>query len=208
MIAFASADNRYVIKFFNPMQPLKKKWYTKLRYWRRYSSLKWLKREWLGKKCRLEKLFRRHKIASELLKKETGLVFVHIAPSKRVCHQISVIDIKGKKHLINLANAPFVLQKKATLVPQYLNSLISENRIEEASEAIKRMEALFEKRLSLGITDRIQTMENNYGFVGNQPIQIDVGRIRVDSTLKKEEERQRILSNFHSWIASKYSSLE
>ncbi|NGX47898.1 MAG: hypothetical protein K1000chlam3_01283 [Chlamydiae bacterium] len=207
MIAFASADGKYVLKFFNPMRPLKKKWYTNEKYWKRYSSLKWISREWFGKKARLKKLFKRHKLAYELLQEETGLLFVHLRPSKRICHLVSVTDKWGKEHRISLAETPFILQKKAQLVPSYLQQLMQENKSDEIKQALARIEALFERRLQVGITDRIQTMENNYGFVDGKPIQIDVGRIRYDPTLNIEEERARILTNFHTWIKSNYDHL-
>lgn len=207
MVAFVSEDQKYVLKLFNPMRPLQKKWYTKWKCWKEYSSLKWLKREWLGKTEKLKKLFKRHKIAYELLKDETGLEYVHLAPSKQVCHYMTVIDEKGKKIPFHLANTPFVLQKKATLVPIYLNGLIQTNRIEEAKIALKQIENLLEKRLEMKITDRIQTMYNNYGFVDDRPIQIDVGRIRICEAFDVSEEKERIFKNFQTWAAEHYDYL-
>jgi len=206
MIAFVSEDDKYVLKFFNPMRPLKAKWYTNTKYWKRYSSIKWISREWFGKKMRLKKLFVRHKLAYDLLKSETGLIFAHLSPKKRVCHLVSIKDKHGKQHLVPLSSTPFILQEKAQLAASYLETLIQENRIVEAKQALLAMESLFEKRLELGITDRIQTMENNYGFVNGKPIQIDVGRIRQDPELKYEEEKERILNNFRSWAEGKVNS--
>lgn len=210
MNAFESADGTVVLKLFNPMRPLKKGWYKRWKYWQRYSSIKWISREWFHKKERLEKLFTRHKIAFEKLKDETGLVFVHLTPSKRVNHLVTVIDNKGKTHILELGNTPFVLQEKAKLVPVYLNELVGKNALDEAKRAISSLKNLFERRIALGITDRIQTMENNYGFVGNKPIQIDVGRIRIDESLfeNPNEERSRILNNFQSWYETKYPALQ
>lgn len=207
MVAFLSQDQKYVLKLFNPMRPLDKNWQKQGKYWRRYTSLKWLKREWLGKKNRLTKLFKRHKLAYELLKEETGLVFVHLKHSKRICHCITLIDQEGKQIPIHLANTPFVLQKKADLVPVHLNHLLQENRFEEAKEGIVLIQKLLEKRIQLGITDRIQTMENNYGFVDGKPIQIDVGRIRWNKELDKAAEKERILCNFQAWVSAKYAAL-
>jgi hypothetical protein len=201
MIAFESADGNYVLKLFNPMRPLKKQWYTRWKYWKRYSSLKWISREWFQKKARLKKLFLRHNLAFERLPEETGLLFVHLNPSKRVCHYVHLTDRKGKTHILALETTPFVLQKKAVLAATYLKQLDQKG----VMQAIYEMEKLFDKRLRVGITDRIQTMENNYGFVNGKPIQIDVGRIRFDPDLidHPEEERERILSNFHAWVEGK-----
>ena len=210
MTAFESEDGLYVLKLFNPMRPLKKKWYTNWKYWRRYSSIKWISREWFQKKTRLKKLFVRHQIAHEFLRDETGLVFVHLSPSKRICHYVHVTDQRGRIHVVALENTPFILQEKAVLVPRYLNHLVKENRFEEAHAAVSRLQTLLEKRISVGITDRIQTMENNYGFVGKKPIQIDIGRIRFNPELIKnpEEERLRILGNLNTWLTENYPHLQ
>ncbi|NGX38164.1 MAG: hypothetical protein K1000chlam2_01336 [Chlamydiae bacterium] len=209
MMAFESEDGCYVLKLFNPMRPLKKNWHTKWKYWKRYSSIKWISREWFQKKARLKKLFVRHQMAYEFLREETGLIFAHLSPSKRICYFVHVTDHHGRIHVLALENTPFIIQEKAILVPRYLNNLVKTNRLEEANAAVIRLEKLLEKRISVGITDRIQTMENNYGFVGEKPIQIDIGRIRFNPELIKnpEEERLRILGNLNSWLTENYPHL-
>ncbi len=209
MAALESEDHQYVLKLFNPMRPLKKKWYTNWKYWQRYCSIKWISREWFHKNARLKKLFDRHEIAYGKMREEAGLIFLHFSPSEQVNQKISVRDNQGKKHILDLRKTPFVLQRKATLVPQYLNRLIQLGELEKAKRAVASMEKLFEKRFEEGITDRIQTMENNYGFVGENPIQIDVGRIRLDPQLQQGnlEEKKRILENFQTWIQTHYPAL-
>lgn len=203
MVAFVSEDGRYVLKLFNPMRPLKKNWYTRWKYWQRYSSLKWISREWFGKKGRLEKLFRRHKIAFENLKEETGLIFVHLHPSKQVHHRICITTPKKGKEILDLTDTPFVIQERAVLVPQYLSQLSPE----EGKKAIAHLEAFFRKRTEKGLTDRIQTMENNYGFVGEKPIQIDFGRLRYEPEMEKEQELRRIIDNLQRWVQDKFPTL-
>lgn len=209
MVAFESSDKKHVLKLFNPMRPLKKKWFTKWKYWKRYNSLKWIKREWFQKEKRLQKLFERHQLAFEKIRLETGLEFVHLKPSKRVCHLVHLTDNRGRKQIVSLADTPFVLQEKATLVPDHLKALLAKGDLPGAADAVAKLKNLLQTRLEAGITDRIQTMWNNYGFVGNRPIQIDVGRIRFDAALleKKEEESQRITQNLDNWISDAYPQL-
>jgi len=210
MVALESADGKYVIKLFNPMRPQKRQWYRRWDLWKRYSSLKWISREWFQKKARLAKLFKRHKIAFEHLQNETGLLFVHLAPSEKVIHYLHMTDEKGKNHILTLADTPFVLQKKAILVPSYLQSLIEKGEEAKAEEAIHKLENLFAKRLALGISDRIQTMHNNYGFVGDEPIQIDVGRINIEEEFLEnpEKEQARLVDNLHMWVDTRFPNLD
>jgi len=209
MVAYESEDGKVVLKLFNPMSPLKKGWYTRWTLWKRYSSLKWFSREWLSQKERLFKLFKRHKIAFEHLQDETGLLYVHLSPSEKITHYLHLTDQHGKKHILPLENTPFVLQEKAVPVPTYLTQLLNNHEIEKAALAIGRLEALFEKRTELGITDRIQTMHNNYGFVGDKPIQIDVGRIHMNEELipDKEAEKRRLNESLHSWVSAHFPQL-
>ncbi len=206
MTALESADGKYVLKLFNPMRPLKHKWYMELKWWKQCSSLKWISREWFHKKERLEKLFKRHQLAYDHLREETGLLFVYLSPSEKISHYVRITDNRDKLHTLSLHNTPFVLQERATLVPQYLHELIESEKIDEANRAVERIEELFIKRLEFGITDRIQTMENNYGFVGEKPIQLDVGRIRIEPDLQESPnaEKARILGNFRSWLQEHY----
>lgn len=209
MTAFVSYDGQYVLKVFNPMRPLKKEWYKKGKYWKRYSSLKWIKREWFTKEARLQKLFTRHKLAYEKLRKETGLLYVHLAPSTHLNQSIRIKDKEGKEHILSLSKTPFVLQKKAILAHEHLSSLLSKGERKRARKAVASMEQLFQTRTQKGITDRIQTMENNYGFVGDLPIQIDVGRIVFDETLSNAPEREtnRVINDFRIWTHKTFPQL-
>lgn len=209
MTAFESADGNFVLKLFNPSRPLQKHWYLDWKNVKRLFSINGISYKWFQKDSRLEKLFFRHQIAFSVLREETGLLFVHLFPSDRISHFVHVTDKNGKKHILSLNTTPFVLQKKAVLAATYLDKLMQENKVEEAKEAIARIEQLFAKRLQLGITDKNQTMWNNYGFISNQPIQIDVGKIRIDPILLQQpaEEQKRILDNFHSWLSTRYPGL-
>jgi hypothetical protein len=206
MTALISADGNYVLKLFNPRVPKRGKWYLDWKHWKKTYSLKWIKQEWFQTDERLEKIFARHKIAFSLLRDETGLLFLHLTPSDKISHFVHVTDKRGKTHILNLNKTPFVLQKKAILAADYLNTLVQENKITEAKEAIARIEKLFARRIEVGITDPNQTMHNNYGFIDGRPIQIDVGRISFNSE-PANDEQDRILNNFHTWLKQLYPSI-
>lgn len=202
MTVFESRDKKDVIKFFNPMRPLKKEWYLKPKLWLRYCSFKWIFRERFHRHARIKKLFIRHKMAYEHLKTETGIEYVHLSPSELIHQNLKVIDNKGNSHIVSLTRTPFVLQKKAELVMDRLTRLRQQKKTKEAHAQIEALRQLFIRRTKMGITDRIQTLHNNYGFVGDQPIQIDVGRIRYDEKIKQfpDAECQRILQNLDAQL--------
>lgn len=206
MTAFASEDGNYVLKLFNPMRPLKPNWYRHFSRWRQYSSLKWISREWFGKKARLKKLFLRNRLAYEKLKDETGLVYAHLKPSKKICHYIHITNKKGEIDVLCLEKTPFVLQKRAELVPERLRRLMKENDEEGLEQMKQALETLFARRIEEGITDRIQSLCNNYGFVGERAIQIDFGRIRYEPEMEKREERARIMNGLNEWLTQNVPS--
>jgi hypothetical protein len=200
MTAFASDDGKYVLKLFNPMRPLKPKWYRHLSRWQQYSSLKWISREWFGKQARLKKLFLRNKIAYERLKEETGLIYVHLTPSDAICHYIHLTNKRGDVEVLSLEKTPFVLQERAELVPHRLHMLARKKDTQGLSDAKKALETLFTRRIEEKVTDRIQTLSNNYGFIGDRAIQIDFGRIRLDPEMETKAEQERIMHNLNQWL--------
>ncbi len=200
MTAFASDDGKYVLKLFNPMRPLKPKWYRYLSRWQQYSSLKWISLEWFRKQARLKKLFIRNKIAYEKLKEETGLIYVHLAPSDSICHFLHITTKRGNIEVLSLEKTPFVLQARAELVPHRLHMLARKNDTQGLNDAKKALETLFTRRIEEKITDRIQTLSNNYGFIGDRAIQIDFGRIRLDPEMETQAEKERIMNNLNQWL--------
>ena len=99
--AFASKDGKWVVKFFNHK-------YFKLPFWAAAFPKEKAKRE-------KRKLFylNSYRIASKLLKEETGLVYLHQGWNLSPLPQLAATDPMGISHWINLNDIPFVLQKKS-----------------------------------------------------------------------------------------------
>jgi hypothetical protein len=200
MTAYESENHDYVIKFFNPRPPLKEEWFHRYKKIKHFCTLKWFSRAYFRKEERLHKIFQRHKIAFNELREETALVYVHLNKSTAIKHTLEVIDQKGIAHSLDLENVPFALQKKVKLAGSHLRYLNDQNDIEGIRKAFRELEQLFTSRSNKKFTDRIQTLNNNYGFLGDQAIQIDFGRIWKDETLNPEEETEKILSAIkNSW---------
>lgn len=202
-IAFVSEDHNYVLKFFLVRSMHGKKRYPipKPTHWipshRR-------KRHERRKKIYRRSLFRtmKHYIAAfELLKEKTGLIALHLKASDEALPTVRLFDAAQKEHYIDLNRASFVLQKKALLVKEKLSQLSST----EKSKAIRMLEEFFEARARAGFIDveRSFMIEANYGFLGDAPIQLDVGNIEYLEELKAspEEEISRMHSLLHDWAS-------
>jgi hypothetical protein len=190
MTVYESADHKYVIKFFNPRSVIKENWFHQFSKLRRFNSLKWITNTYFRQKQRLQKYFLRYEQAFKDLKEETGLVYAHLDPSTTLSQTIEVVDKEGNLHQIPLDAYPFVLQKKVELTMAHLGRLKKEGKLEEAKESVRQIYALFLSRAQKGYTDRLQTLDKNYGFFEGKAVQLDVGRIRkVELDTHKEVER-------------------
>jgi hypothetical protein len=200
MTAYESSDHVYVLKFFNPRGRLKEKWFHDLNELKFLCSLKWLSSAYFRRSERLTSLFERYAIAFKEMKEEAGLVYVHVNQQTALNQIVKVVDKGGAIYFVNLKDTPFVLQRKAELAGERLIRLQKQNDRKGMKKALAQLKALFVLRASKGITDRIQTLHNNYGFVGNKAIQIDVGRIRLDEQVKRDPQAEvdRILSNIQA----------
>ncbi len=195
MTAFESEDGKYVLKFFNPRRPLKKEWFFRLKKLGQFCSLKSIKDTYFRKKDRLSKLFHRYQMAFDELKEESALIYVHIHPSSGWDQRTKIKDINGREELVSLSNTPFILQKKVILASDALRQSIAKGETEKTRELIQQLVTLFKSRVSKGFTDRIQTLHNNYGFIDGHAVQIDLGRIKKNSTIFQDPkpELERVL---------------
>ena len=163
-IAFQSEDGKHVLKVFK-MHRLTPSFADQLcphMMRRRLRNLRWV--------------FNGHKHAYEMFRKESGLVWIHLAKTQTFHHTITLLDEQGKQHLLDVDQAEFVLQEKAELLFDHLKRLYNEGKHEQAEEAIASMLQFIQQRASQGFADRDKGISGNYGFVEGRPIQVDLGR--------------------------------
>ncbi len=196
MTAYLSEDERFVIKLFNPRLPLNTKHFSSVKRILHFCSLHWLSSAYFHRQQRLEKLFKRYQIAANALREETGTVWVHLQPDTALGKIARIFDRDGTAYEVSLDAIPFVIQYKADLAGERLGQLIEKGDSEKLRDAALRITTFFTQRAHKGYTDRIQTLHNNYGFIGEQFVQIDPGRILFDPEVveNSEKEVERILS--------------
>jgi hypothetical protein len=168
---FASEDGKYVIKFFRI-----KRLVPKLIHSFRPKKI-------ANRQRNLHLLFNAYKLAYERFRQEAGLLFIHLNPSNHLKITLHVQDRKKKEHAINLDEVQFVVQEKAEILHHRLGRLKAEKKFEELQKATSAFLSLVKYRIDAGITDLDKTITINYGFVGDRPVQIDVGRICVGQQL-------------------------
>jgi hypothetical protein len=163
--AFESEDGKYVIKFFrmNHLIPRTIHFFRPKKFEKRKSNL--------------QLTFSAYKLVYEKFREETGLHYIHLNKSSHLKTLLHVTDQKNKEHAIDLDQVPFIVQDKAELLQHRLHRLKAEEKFEELEVTVDRFLDLVRHRIELGLTDLDDGIENNYGFVGDRPIHLDVGKV-------------------------------
>jgi len=206
---FFSDDGRYAIKFFKQrlFQPP---------IWLNIPLVPWLFPKYAAKKKwqredKLKRDFSSYVLAFKELKTETGLLYVHLNKTSHLKEKTKLIDRLNICHLVDLNQFDFVLQRKADLVYDRIVRQMNEGNIEEAKKTISRILDFISSRCKKGFHDRDPNIRTNCGFIDDQPIKIDVGRISKEEKFKNDEYRikelEKIAHPFKLWLKQCYPLL-
>ncbi len=185
---FASEDGQYVIKFFRHD-------HLGAAFWSN-----WLPGKKAKKTTKLHKDFLSYKIAYEVLREETGLIFLHLNKTKNFQQTLDLVDKLGIHHPIDLDKYEFLIQKRASLLYTALDQMIEQNRLEDAKETLSKLVLLLARRAKQGISDKDPDLNTNFGVIGTEPIQIDVGRFRKAPSRLDKNEIIRITDHLHQHL--------
>lgn len=178
--AFESSDGKYVIKFFKMRRftpDLIDCLCPHLAY-RRIKNLRWV--------------FNGYKMAYDQFREDTALIYIHLAKTNDLHQSIEVMDEAGQSHFIDLDQTEFVVQEKAELIFDHLRRL----NLAERQKAISSVLSLVQRRIDKGYADRDNAVSNNYGFVGDRPIQLDIGRLYEGT---RENQLEHVKNRIQLW---------
>lgn len=206
---FFSKDGKYALKL------LKQRMYT-IPLWFNITPLPFVldrykqkKRALIRDKCRRD--FTSYKIAFEELQDLTGVVYIHLHPTDTLKMNLHISDKLGITHQIDLDKIDFVLQRKAEPPLSRIQRLMETRDLEGAKRSISSLVTLIVERCKRGISDKDSSIDTNCGFLGNDAIKIDVGRlgrdINVATSDRCKEELVKILTPFKEWLAFRYPDL-
>src|ERR1700738_3697552 len=105
--AFASGDDKYVIKFFKMHKIIPKNWLRDFPFslFEKYRLENVEKRQDV-----FETFFKSFKDAYEHLREESGLIYLHLNKTVDLKKKITVINYEGEKNLIDLDSKEFIVQ--------------------------------------------------------------------------------------------------
>lgn len=203
-VAFESEDHQYVLKFFltKSLRGLRKYPLPKPTHWIPSHREK---RASERKQRRVRDLFttlRNYAIAFPRMQEKSGIIALQLRPSEGHLPTALLYDAAGNKHLVDLNRAAFILQKKAvTLTNKFKDPLPTE----EAVKFLKAFHHFLAERAQTGLVemDRNAILGENYGFIGETPVQFDVGKLILSESFSPEQETQKMQQVLRTWAASR-----
>lgn len=206
--AFLSSDGEYVLKFFKTKHLIPKNWLKLLPIpW--LSNYRFLKVD--KRKAQHKELFSSYKMAYEELRKETGVEFIHLNKTKDLNVRMKIYDKNHRAYLINLDDYEFVLQKKAETVADRIVFLMENKQHEKAVDNLTGLLTQIILQCKNGYIDCDSGVSYNYGFIGDEVVHFDFGRIIKDPSANDpafyQREILRVAKKLERWCDTHYPQL-
>lgn len=179
--AFISEDRQFVLKFFKMHNLFPRGWLSSFPF--TFLKNTGFKDE-ASNQLFSERIFASYKDAYEMLREETGLIYIHLNKTREIKSKVKLIDSKGKKYFVDLDGIEFIVQRKATRIFDHLKELVDTQREEDLRASIRSFLHLFAIRCEKGFVDHNLSFRNNFGFIGNTAIQFDCASLTRDSSMK------------------------
>jgi hypothetical protein len=132
-------------------------------------------------------------LAHERLDKECGLLFVHLHESDNLSSKLMIEDKIKRQFIIDPNTTLFIIQKKATLLYDFLKDCKIKGDLSQAKLGIENLFKLIRCRQEKGIGDRDPALSKNIGFIGVNPIFLDIGQFYLDENLTEEKKIAEIV---------------
>lgn len=175
---FVSQDDKYILKFIKCQRINVSDIYAKFPlppFLNKKRQANMAERE-----DRLARHFTSMALAYDPLKEQTGLLFLHIEPTREVQKMVTLIDKLGFSHNVEIDTVPYALQIKAQKVGAVLGKLWKKRNIPELTKRLDQLIDLFIERASFGIInpDSSLVQRNNIGYTPTRAIYIDIGTFK------------------------------
>lgn len=153
----------------------------------------------------LQKTFESVRLAYDRLKQETGLVYIHLGKNPKSMPSLQIVDKLQIAHTIDPNAYGWVLQRRAELVRPHLAFLMEAGKVEEAKQALSALFVLLKQISDLGVADGDANLAKNFGFLEEQPIEIDVGRFEASyrGCSRFEQSKEDLIH----WLNAHYPTL-
>jgi hypothetical protein len=203
---FISEDKKYILKFLKQQKLRANSWLAHLPL-----SFNPYYQEYIFKQQKRKATFSSCKTAFLELKKETGLIYVHINNARDLSKKVTLFDKNGQKHRVSLDQTSFYVQKRAQLIYSRISEMMYNEDIEGAKKVIHSVFSLIDYLGKNGVVDNDPILRKNFGLIDDVAVQIDIGKLRIDPVRKQnlayKKEVRSITHSFNIWLESNYPEL-
>ena len=184
--AFASADGTTVLKFFRQRQLGRHNWKNALPL--PHSLMKGYAKKYEAGLKKRESTFSSFIEAYKNLRDETGLLYLHFNRTNGLINKKVKLHYKNKRvDIIDIDRFEFALQKRANLGFDHLQKLLDSGDTKRVLTSIGSYLDLTITRCKKGYTDDDLQFNKNFGFIEDKAIEIDLGHITKDLSMKSDE---------------------
>jgi hypothetical protein len=204
--AFSSQDDQYVIKFFK-FKHLKPHGFVELLppipLFSKYRS-----QQTTRKQRKLHGLFDGYRLAYEVYRQNSGLIYIHLNTTKNTHNILTVYDKIGLRRNIDLDEVVFLVQKKGITTRNVLFEDLNSHNLSAAKKHVRKILDLYANEYEMGIYDKDHGVLHNTGFIDEEPFHLDVGKLIRNESLKNKEAALKdmniISDKFKEWIKLHY----
>src|SRR5690348_8273284 len=202
---FLSEDHKYVLKFLKRNLFYPKSWlaYIPLSFNPYYQ-------EYCTRREEQKKILSAYRAAADAFKEETGLVYMHLHPTRMWNKKVAIYDKNGKLYSIDLDKASFYIQKRAQLIYPRIAELMRSQDIAHAKTIITSVFSLIDYLGKKGICDRDLSLYKNFGIIDDKAVQLAISKLEIHSCTYSGDYKKKIsviLEPFRRWIKKNYPEL-
>lgn len=204
--AFVSQDGQYVLKFFK-FKHLKPSWivnhFPDIGPFQRYKE-----KSVARKKRQIQSVFTGYKLAYDVHREESGLLFIHLNPTNGLNMNAVVFDKIGRRFEIPMDPYIFIVQRRADINRDVMDRLLKNGELELAKQRVRQVIELYLSEYAKGIYDRDHGVLHNIGFIGEKPIHLDIGKLTDAPHMKNpenwESDLEVVVMKYHRWMREKH----
>lgn len=179
---FASQDQKYVIKLF------------------RYDAALFGKRKGKTFYEKVEHMFNASLLAYQLAPIETGLLYLHLNLTDTKLPVLNAVGPTFQKLRLPLDRYRFAIQKMAKPFRESLLEAYQSKDPESMKRRIDSFVAVIRSRAEKGIRNTDPAVSRNFGYFGDQAVEIDFGNYS-HSCVSKDWEVARYSHKLRSWLS-------
>lgn len=204
--AFSSEDDQYVIKFFK-FKHLRPNWFIdslpSISPFTEYRC-----KQTARKQKKLYRAFAGYHLAYEVLREDSGLLFIHLNKSHDLHKTVTLVDKIGLEHHADLDKMVFFIQKKVQTTRQRIDEAMKKGDLVLAKNDIRKIFDLYLSEYQKGIYDLDHGVMHNTGFADDKPIHLDVGMLTKKESMRDTRQAQNdlalIVRKFRIWFNADY----